>query len=748
MLEPNRINEAAPRASFCSRQSLDRTFMRFVFALTVFLAAFLLFQVQPLMGRLMLPWFGGSAGVWVNAVLFFQIALLLGYGYAHLVSTKLSPQQQIVVHAILLLAAMFFLPFLPATDWAPAPGESPALGVFMVLLSTVGLPFIALSSTSPLLQSWYARNPSRSSPYRLYAVSNAGSLLALLSYPFLMEVYFSLKVQSWIWAVVFGFFAILTALIAWQFVFGGEGVKTSMIARGELDAERPGKKESLLWLTLSATGSVLLLATINEITQDLPPVPFLFILPLAIYLLTFIATFDHPRWYMRKLFIGLLPIAIASAIYANMVRVHLSMPAHLGALSFALLVCLMCCHGELARRKPAVSYLTHFYLVIALGGALGGFFVALIAPMIFANIREYEISLVASYVLVLVLVGKELLARIEASENSGGRVVRASGVQLPVTTATAQTFLTAGSMGLLLLLVAVAVFWFSGKDFIIAQERNFYGVTTVIELYKNDPRFHQYRLNHGATVHGFQFRLPEKRSWKTSYYGDTSGMGLAINRHPERNDPTREFKIGAIGLGAGVAAAYAGWVRTKAGTVSLHPDVIRFYEINPLVRQYADQYFSFLEDARQRGVKLNVELGDARILMERELERGEAQHYDVLVVDAFSGDSVPIHLLTVEAFAIYRQHLARNGIIAFHLSNRYLDLIPVVSALAHSVGWSPVLIHSTRNNNGLDAAIWVLVTSNETFLADPWIKVAASVEGSGHDILWTDDFANLAAVLK
>lgn len=702
-----------------------------LYALTLFSSAFLLFQVQPLIGKTILPWFGSSPGVWTTAVLFFQLWLLAGYLYAHFIATRLSNRNQAVLHLTLLAGSFLLLPIAPSEVWKPAPGDDPIQRILLLLTASIGGPYLLLSATSPLLQRWFARIHPGRSPYRLYAVSNAGSLLALLSYPFIFEPFFRLQTQTRIWSAGFVVVALLGGLCAYRLVHS-----PPFSVAVDVAIEPPRLSRILLWLGLAASGSIMLLATLNRVTQDVTPVPFLFVLPLALYLLTFIITFDHPRWYNRPLFCSLLLLVLgwASAnLYLNPQYGGLTQISMVG---FTLLVCCMACHGELARLKPSPEHLTLFFLMVALGGAVGGVLVAVVAPHLFSGFWEYEIGLFVSFGLVMFLVSRDLLRRTkdEPPRPRSRRLGWTAGF--------------AGVFGLMVLATGFARNFMIQQDISIARSRNFYGLLRVIEAMAEQPRLHKYRLYHGDIEHGFQYRHPEKRSWPTTYYGKSSGVGIAIEHHPRRKVANLQFRIGAVGLGAGTLATYANEADYVKQRHKMVDDTLRFYEINSEVIRLAEDHFTFLQDARDRGAGVEVIHGDARIAMEQQMPQNQEEQFDVLAVDAFNGDAVPMHLLTQQCFDIYFRHLKPDGILAVHTSNRYLNLFPVVQASAAVNGKQAHLIVSERDPFGAAASRWVLVTSNERFLRSERLLEARTPTDENHRILWTDDFSSLFSVFE
>ncbi len=692
------------------------------YPITIFLSAFLLFQVQPLIGKVILPWFGGTPAVWTACMLFFQMLLLGGYAYAHVVTSRLSGKALAAVHAGLLLLSLAFLPVSPAEAWKPTSSELPVLRILGLLVFTIGLPYFLLSTTGPLLQDSFRRETGRT-PYRLYALSNIGSLLALLSYPFVFEPEFALRTQTLAWSVGYGAFVVLGLWSAVSFVRvwrPATGDAVHEFEAGEAPA-RPPARDILLWLALAACGSVMLLATTNQLCQEVTSVPFLWVVPLSLYLLTFIICFDHERWYHHRTFAVLLAAAVAMIAVALYAGNDLKIWQQLAIYSATLFVCCMVCHGELVESKPAPQYATLFYLMVSAGGALGGLLVAVVAPLVLHGYYEYYIGLVAT-------LGLALVASSLRSEKKL-RIPRA-------------VWVVGGSMAVVLALAAGLIV---GRRSMASQatleaSRNFYGVLRVKRqdnhLTDNGQLL---EMIHGSIQHGTQFVDPNKKHWPTTYYGPTSGVGLAIEHHPRRaaeNPEQRSLRIGVVGLGCGTIAAYG-----KKG------DYLRFYEINPEVVRLSDKYFSYRRDTP---AEVDVILGDARIQLERELDEGHPQRFDVLAIDAFSSDSIPMHLLTVESVRLFLEHLRPGGILCIHISNRYLDLAGVVLGIAQQLGWPCVLFEGDlKVDRGINASTWVVLTENWKFLNDAVVSAAAkpSWPQQGGPVVWTDDYGSLWQVM-
>jgi SAM-dependent methyltransferase len=643
--------------------------------------------VQPIIAKQILPWFGGSAAVWTTCLVFFQSVLLAGYAYADW-TTRLGARRQAMLHGALLAASLLCLPILASSGWKPHGDEEPVTRILLLLGATIGLPYFLLSTTTPLLQSWYWRRYRSVVPYRLFALSNFASLLALLGFPVLFEPAFDLKTLGWAWSFLFAGFAILCALAAWLSVNGFETqVRTP-------SAPLPAKTQAE-WLALAAMGSVMLLAVTNHLTQNISSVPFLWVLPLALYLTSFILTFDHPRWYIRPAFVGALVLLVPAMAWAiPSLDLEVAAPLYL----VGLFVACMVCHGELARLKPDPAHLTRFYLMISLGGALGAVLVAIVAPLVLPGYFELGIALVALASVVALL-----------------KRMRWLGI--------AATLVTA-------LFVGRGVYDYS--EGVRVMERDFYGVVRTAD---HDSPVRYRSMYHGGIMHGGQLLDDSFRSMPADYFGPGSGYGRVFASLREMQ-PKKPLSVGVIGLGAGVLAA---WM--KPG------DRLVFYEISPRVVEIAKREFTFLNDSSG---KIEVILGDGRLSLEREPPRG----YDVMGIDAFSGDSIPMHLVTREAMAIYLKHLKPDGVIVFQATNRFVDLLPVVKNLAAEFGLEAVNV--SDDPEGTDGAeYWysrtdqVIVTRNRKLLGWPRLAEAAEpiAERPGLPV-FTDAHHNLLRILK
>jgi hypothetical protein len=674
-----------------------------VFATTVFLSAFLLFQVQPIVAKMILPWFGGSSSVWSACIVFFQSVLLLGYGYVHWLNERVSRARQPIVHAALLLLSLATLPVAADAAWKGTTLDYPSLAVLGVLAVACGAPYLLLSTTGPLMQVWYARvgvaSGDASRTYRLYALSNLASMLALLSYPVLIEPAMAVQSQANVWSVAYAVFVVAAlgaTWMAWRAIRAAGPAEAPAAARE--DVPRPRAGELALWIGLSATASILLLAMTRHLTQDIAPIPLLWVLPLSIYLLSFILCFDAPKYYVRKVFLPLLPISFIALDRVH--DVYTWVPLLVTVTCLSLFVFCMVCHGELVRRKPPVRHLTLFYLMLSIGGALGGTLVGLIAPSIFNAYYEMPIGLFMCAALILIVLWKEL-----------SRVWR---------------------IVLLVLLVLygyrLATISLAYVDGYRAVVRNFYSQTRVLDV--EDPKFGTRRVMlHGRINHGEQYLDEKMRRVPTAYFCERSGIGRVFRSLPE----DRPRKLGVLGLGTGTLAAYG-----RPG------DEMRIYEINDQVLDLAEREFTFLSDSAAKIVSV---LGDGRLMLERE----PPQQFDVLAMDAFSGDSVPTHLVTVEGIREYLRHMRPDGYLVFNITNHYLDLKPVMAAAAAALG-KVALSYEVTSAPADD----VCRRSHFALIIDPsrldnlpeLLRDFKRIEPRPGFEPWTDNFSNLIGILK
>ncbi len=697
------------------------------------LSAFLLFQVQPVISKVLLPWFGGSPGVWTTCMLFFQIVLFAGYAYAHAL-TRLAKKWQWVIHGILILAAVACLPIEPDAAWKPTGTEEPVWRILGLLTATLALPYFVLSSTSPLIQVWYGEANGQA-PWRLYAVSNIGSLAALLTFPFVIEPRWDVNQQIDGWSLGFVCFALLLFGVLMQNRKQSAHLKvpTAEEPLPETTEWRPSWYRRLAWLLLPALASLMLLATTNHVCQDVAVIPFLWVVPMSLYLLTFIICFEHERWYRWLPWAGLAGIAlilaagydhIGDGLRGNLVvtRFAKSMGWTSQLVDFelapdfryeliysfgAMFLACMVCHGELVRLKPPPRRLTEFYLFMSAGGALGGLFAGLLAPRIFTAYLEWPLGLVLAFALCVRITWRwAWRLRI--------RMVRAVTILLSTAAAVA-------GFGFIMR-------WGFTLPNRIERVRNFYGALSV-EAGTDDSSGDAIRtLHHGGIIHGLQLQGGKYQAEPLTYYGRNTGVGLALATLKKNPDA----RVGVVGMGTGTVACYG-----QAG------HVFRFYEINPEVERLARKHFTFLQDLENRGGTVEVVLGDARLTLDRETE---SQQFDVLLLDAFSGDSVPVHLLTLEAFEIYRRHMKPDGIIAVHVTNRYLLITPVIQKIAAHLKMESRHIGTVQDWLD-DYTDYVMVTNNQPFLAlnpDEPLDKKDQIQVP----VWTDQNANLFQILK
>lgn len=693
---------------------------KILYAVAIFLSSSLLFLAEPMAGKRLVPLLGGSAAVWTTCLVFFQTALLVGYLCAHTLTALVRPRVQVIIYILLLAGCLAPISRSINPELRANPAH-PIISVLWLLTLLIGMPFLVLSATSPLLQAWYARSATGAStaangaaapqPYRLFAVSNAGSLLALLIYPWLIEPRFSLRTQNLAWAIAFGAFALVVV---------GIGYLSRMQPVGRQEARqddanpesRPGVADYVLWLLLAACGSLFLSAVTNHLSENVAAIPLLWIIPLIAYLLSFVVAFGGERWRPRWLVLTLFPLALAPVAYLlyDPYLHHLEPLLHRSDLSLSLswIVTIFCvamfficlfCHAELHRSRPAARHLTVFYLFIAIGGALGAIFVGVVAPTLFTGNYELACGLIFAAVLSFALTWR------------------------------------AGWMARIFWLAAiVAMGWVlhvqirDDRTDRLVQLRSFYGTLYVTQTFEPPDASVARTLYHGTIEHGMQNFAPDFRKQPTTYYGHDSGVGLAL----DLCCGSRPRRVGAIGLGTGTVAAYG-----RAG------DVFRFYEINAQVEQIATHVFTYLRDS---AAKIEIVRGDARISMANEAP----QHYDVLIVDAFSGDAIPVHLLTAEALQLYRRHLEPAGVVAFHISNHYLDLAPVVQQEAEHAGMKTAFIISPENEDTATySSDWVLVTDNQELLSrNEIVDAQQSIVVPPGLRLWTDDYNSLLPVLK
>ena len=688
-----------------------------VWGVSIFLSAFLLFEIQPIVAKIILPWFGGGAGVWTVSLMFFQVGYLLGNLYAHWLVQQTGPSAQTRCHAALLAASLLLLPVIPRPFWKATAASDPSLKILGLLAVTAGLPFFLLSATSPLLQAWYSRARRDAEPYRFYALSNGGSLLALLIYPVIVEPRLTAHHQAWAWSVAYACFVVLCAALAFRRlqpastesqsngqIVGAEG---PTYASEETSSIAPSWGLRTLWVALAADASVFLLAITNHLSQNVAAVPLLWVLPLSLYLLSLILCFGKHNWYTRPLFLRLLGLALAGMAFAFSPELLKTGPmVQVPLFCGCLFICCMVCHGELVRLKPEPEHLTTFYLMVSLGGALGGVFVGAIAPHIFRSFYELPIAMAGCAILLRVVLHLDP----STPFYRGGLRVR--------------SFLITALIGLLI--ISLAVVWRRQTEQARVLERNFYGVLKVSDLAASEGQPARRVLVNGIIVHGMQLLDPAQREQPTAYYSRDSGIGMALLAAGQQANA----HIGVVGLGTGTIAAYG-----------VPGERITFYEINPAVVQIAKTQFTFLSDSK---AQIDIVAGDARLSLEDEPPRGFA----VLAVDAFSGDAIPVHLLTREAFALYMRHLRPDGVLAIHISNKYLDLQPIVESGAASAGANSILVISPADpGRALFSSTWMLASRSEEALAN-FPEVTFLFRKKPNLRPWTDDYSNLFQILR
>lgn len=676
---------------------------RFLYGTTVFLGAFLLFLVEPMAAKQLLPTLGGSSAVWLTCLVFFQLTLLLGYLYAHWLTREGAAKWRRQLYYISLVAAVLLLAtqrihpseFLPGSD-------HPVTAIFRSLTFSIGLPFLLLGATSPLLQLWFLRAHGGEVPYRLFALSNVGSLLALIAYPVVVEPNLTLNHQRILWSAGFVVYVWLCMFLAPRTIT----VQQPMSPPEEPGAPRTRASTKWLWFLLPMAAAMQLSAVTAHLTVNIAAIPLLWMLPLAVYLLTFILAFEFPSLYRRGVIVRLLVVMLAALGYA-ISKTDVSLPIGV-AILFFLVECFLAglfCHAETYALRPQRGpETTLFYILIAGGGVAGTFFIGIASPLIFSANYDLAISFFVTAALAIVVTWHDGWPQ-----------------RLLWSTASA-----------LLLFFAIMLHTAYRREAIL-EVRNFYGTLRVKQF--ADPQGDTERmLLNGTIQHGTQIFAPRLSRTPTTYYAVDSGIGLALRFccSDPGGDAARPRNIGVIGLGVGTLAAYG------------HPgDRIRFYEINPLVQPIAQNLFTYIRDS---GAQISFADGDARTSLARE----RPQNFDVLAVDAFSSDAIPLHLLTTEAIGLYRKHLAPGGILAFHISNQYLNLAPEIAQLAIATHMQSRLIETPSNDSdGSYRATWVLLTNSSTFFERPEIAAAIEAAPTVPGLRpWTDDYSSLLPILQ
>ncbi len=738
-----------------------------LFAGTLFASALLMFVLQPLFGKLLLPLLGGSPAVWNTCMVFYQMLLFVGYLYAHFLSTRFIAIRQIQVHGLLVLISLISLPIALPEVMNPPTDSNPTLWLVGVLFVSIGLPFFLISTTSPLIQKWFSQvgHHTSSDPYYLYAASNTGSLLSLLSYPFLIEPNMGLAMQQSVWSVAYVGLLLLIGGCAWFFLRYYQADEISVnetIPDSETEGQvlAPSLITKAHWMALAFVPSSLLLGLTNFVSTDIAAVPLLWIIPLALYLLSFVLVFSRwstviHRWSLKLQAIVLLPFIAYSFINPAILPYWLDLALHLSAFFFAVMVC----HGELAKNRPHTAYLTLFYLIMSFAGMLGGMFNSFVAPFIFEGIYEYPLMIVAAlllrpavknikfnqqwqawamqaiFPLSIFIVGWVIYASVESlgpyMDNIGTALILFSGL----------TYAFRKQAVSLALLTGTIIFFIVGlrttMSNTIFQERTFFGVLSVREsiLMDEKGRPEKYKeIFHGNTKHGAQRLSAGNEKEPLTYYSRPAPMGQLFNAYDNVN---KSWHVGVVGLGAGALACYA--KPQQAWT---------FYEIDPLIVEVAKntQYFSYLSRCTP---KAKMTVGDARLSLIAEQDN----EFDLLVIDAFSSDAVPTHLLTQEAIQLYMQKLSPKGLLIFHITNRHLALKKVLSDHAKQLGYA-ALIQEFKPKQDLPLVVatdWFVFAHNEKNLEPlyqkglgQWQKPALYFNMKS----WTDDFTNIVGIWK
>jgi len=679
------------------------------FLITIFISSFLLFQIQPIIAKMALPYFGGGAAIWTACMLFFQVFLLLGYLYSHTLSKIKKVNQQIAIHCVFVLLSLTVMPIGQLNSEQIFTSQTPQINIIISLFMAIGFPYFLLSATAPLIQKWYSLNPNNNQPYRLYALSNLGSLLALLSYPFVIEPNLDTTLQSTIWG--YGYYLFMMSILFCSFRL----FKFNYMLENQKSDKTPNDFKCIfLWLGLSACSVILMMATTSAMTINIPPTPFLWILPLCIYLLTYIICFNSPKWYVQKFWFICFACSSFAGTFMFFVGVQFSLIQQVLTYCTLLLSACMICHGELAKLQPHKNKLTLFYLILALGGVIGSLFTAIVAEKIFNQYYEFIVGIALIFILfTLSLWWQNQSTKLSHIQSTHNRFLSiASGIAL----------ITFG-------------FYFKQLDnryftSDVHNSRNFYGVLAVKDQITNDNPIRV--LFDGATNHGSQSLINEHKNSPTSYYRTDSGVALALNNL----DKTQSNKVGIVGLGTGTLASY-----------SQPQDDYVFYELNPDVATIAKQHFSYLSDSK---ATIDIRLGDARVTMQNELKSTGSQQYDALVIDAFSSDAIPVHLLTIEAFELYFKHLKKEGLLALHISNNHLDLLPLINAQAVKLNIPLNHFIAASNSSAEQTTQWVVLTHNKNFINNHIVKIKATyLNLKPEDTqIWTDKYSNLLSVIR
>jgi len=755
--------EMMPVTASSPRQKSATTLCVVMFSTTMFLSAFLLFSVEPMVAKMVLPLLGGTPAVWNTCLVFFQAVLLAGYVYAHVSAGLLSQRRQMVVHLSVLLVALMVLPLQLPRAWAPPVLHNPALWLLALLSVSVGLPFFVLSASTPILQKWFSHSgdPAASDPYFLYVASNAGSMAGLLSYPFVLEPTLHLTTQRRMWSYGYVLLLLLACsciAVVWR---GAQHLTQPAQKTGEDETRldemgedsRPVMKRRLRWVILAFVPASLTLGVTTALTTDMPAIPLFWVLPLAVYLLSFVLVFARKRVLSHEWMVRRLPLLILAATFPIVSGARLPIMVWIPLDLLALFGVSMVCHGELARDRPAPKHLTEFYLWISLGGVLGGTFNALIAPVIFNSVVEFPLILVLATLLHPPIDVKENTPRARWLDLLLPIIL---GLVLVSIILTLEAFGRKPVLWMIILIFGFSLEWclsFSRRPFrfaagltviflagtlytgsyghVLHTERSFFGVYRVTDDDERQLR----RLSHGGTIHGIQSLDPARAKEPLAYYTKAGPIGQVFDAF---SGSAETNQVAIVGLGAGAMACYV-----------TPQQQLTYYEIDPVVERIArdPKYFTFLRDCNPQ---VPVVLGDARL----SLREAPDHHYGIVIIDAFSGDAIPAHLLTREALRLYLRKLTPNGIVVFHISNNYLDLQPVVSTLAADAGLASLTERDTRiseaqTKNGTFPSVWVVVGRNAKDFGkladDPRWEVSAGKPGSQ---VWTDDFSSVIRVFK
>lgn len=689
--------------------------IKLLFAATMGLAGFLLFQVQPMLAKYILPWFGGAATTWIVCMLFFQMALLAGYAYAYALTRPMTVARQALAQIALLVLVLLLLPITPADSWKPADASDPTWRIVALLAVTVGGPYLVLATTSPLITRWFASLDPKANPSQLFAVSNFGSFLGLLSYPFAFEGMMSTTMQTKVWSIAFVLYAALFAAcarITWR------ARKSVIDESASMNGNEPLASTRIMrWVGLSALASILLLATTNQITQWSAVIPFLWIAPLALYLLSFVLAFGRQqggdvRWYAFA-FLILAAIVLAAGRPDTPTRFAFDFLLHIAALFAGCMVC----HVAVVRLQPQPSQLPAFYLALSVGGAIGGLLVALAAPLVFSDYREFPLALAATALLSAAILWRERFA-------SSRHWLAPAGVLAAI------AFVVGGG--------AMLRREIGAAGDIVDRARNFYGVVTVLRDQMDEPDEASLVMRQAGVDQGSQYFKPERRMEPACAFNEDSGLGKALRDNARRRaDPNTPLKIGVVGLGAGMVAGLG-----KAG------DVMRYYELNPAVLDLVNRHFTFVRDGK---AKTDIVLGDGRLSLERELKANGPQKFDVLVINAFRGASPPMHLMTTEAFDAYLAHLAPDGILAVNFELDTFEIAPLHRGLAQHFNIGVRWLETSDSEESCDDGVsWALYTRDNAFWNVPEIRASISPwrDKSDSTLLWTDASSNLMSIVN